>query len=244
MAENKKKGFNINSNTYIIMYSTMMVVIVAFVLAFVYKQLKPMQDVNVSLDKKMQVLSALNMRDIDKADAEDTYANTIKADMIFDAEGTVLAQGKQGGESDGFRLTSADYKQGRLALYVCEVQGETKYVVPVYGMGLWGPIWGYIALDADGNTIYGAYFNHESETAGLGAEIKDSKDFQNQFRGKLIANQSGEVSIKVRKSDGKPADSYTCDGITGATLTSDGVSLMLHDCMSRYQKAIQSVTKK
>ena len=71
MAENKKKGFNINSNTYIIVYSTVMVLTVSFVLAFVYKQLKPMQDVNVSLDKKMQVLSALNMRDMAKADAED-----------------------------------------------------------------------------------------------------------------------------------------------------------------------------
>lgn len=221
-----------------------MVVIVAFVLAFVYKQLKPMQDVNVSLDKKMQILAALNIRDIDKDKAQEVYAQTIMADMILDTKGQTVALGKQGGEDDGFKLNSGDYKQGRLAIFVCKVDGQTKYVLPVYGMGLWGPIWGYIALNDDANTIYGAYFNHEGETAGLGAEIKDSRKWQEQFKGKKITDANGKVAIKVKKSDGKPADEYSCDGITGATLTSDGVSLMLSDCMSAYQKAINSVTNK
>jgi hypothetical protein len=102
----------------------------------------------------------------------------VLADDVIDESGKVTQQGAQGGTEAGFKLNSADTKAGRLALYRCKVDGQTKYVIPVYGMGLWGPISGYIALNDDKATIYGAYFNHESETAGLGAEIKDNLKWQ------------------------------------------------------------------
>ena len=115
------------------------------------------------------------------------------------------------------------------------VDGKRIYVMPVYGIGVWGVIWGYVALDADKNTIYGAYFNHDSETAGLGAEIKDSKAWQDQFKGKKLFSADGNaIAIAVKKkSDVKNPDSE-CDAVTGATLTSDGVSLMLQDCFGKY----------
>lgn len=195
---------NTNSNTYIIIYSTLLVVVVAFVLAFVYQALKPMQDANVALDVKKQVLNSLNLRGLDGAAAESTYAQVVEAEV----------------ETQGLRY------------YECRVDGQRKYVFPLKGMGLWGGISGFIAVDADLDTVYGAYFNHESETAGLGAEIKDSQAWQEQFRGKRIADADGRVTLAVVK---KVDDAATqVDAVTGATLTSDGVSAMLADCLPKY----------
>ena len=226
---------NTNKNSYIIIYSAVLVVIVAFLLAYIFQALKPMQDVNVALDKKKQILAALNIRELGDVESAEKYKEVVKADMIVDANAQVIEAGEQGGEKAAFKLNSADYKAGKLAVYVCEVDGKTKYVIPVYGMGLWGPIWGYISLDEDKNTVYGAYFNHDSETAGLGAEIKDSKAWQDQFKGKKLFSADGNaivIAVK-KKSDVKNPDSE-CDAVTGATLTSDGVSLMLQDCFGKY----------
>lgn len=236
MAEvNKKKALDTNSNAYIIAYSVVLVVVVAFVLAFVSQTLKPMQDVNVALDKKKQILASLNVRDLDDEASAAKYAEVVEADMVIDAKGNVVEQGAKGGEKAGFTLGSSDYKTGRLALFVCRIDGSEKYVVPVYGMGLWGPIWGYVAIDADKNTVYGAYFNHESETAGLGAEIKDNRKWQEQFAGKRVFDgATGKVALAVVKKSEVKNPASECDAITGATLTSVGVSDMLRDCLGAY----------
>ena len=234
MAKNKF-SFNTNSNTYTVIYSAVIVVIVAFLLAFVSKTLKPMQDVNVSLDKKKQILASLNIRDLSDTEVSETYKNVIIKDEVIDEHNTVLLEGTQGGEQAGFKLGSSDYKAGKLALYICKVNGQTKYVIPVYGMGLWGPISGYIAVNEDKNTVFGVYFNHESETAGLGAEIKDNKDWQRQFIGKNITKPGTEgIALAVVKKNDLKDKSVQCDAVTGATLTSDGVSLMLKDCLGKY----------
>lgn len=238
MTENKKKGMNTNSNSYIIIYSSVMVIIVAFLLAFIFQALKPMQDANVALDKKKQILAALNIRDLDNEASAARYSEVVLADRIINAEGDVVSEGTQGGENAGFLLNSADYKAGKLALYICDIDGRTKYVIPVYGMGLWGPIWGYIAVNDDKNTIFGAYFNHDSETAGLGAEIKDSKAWQDKFIGKKIFSSNGNagnIAIAVKKASDIKNPASEVDAVTGATLTSDGVSNMLQDCMSKYK---------
>ena len=156
-----------NSNTYTIIYASVIVVIVAFLLAFVSQSLKDRQEANVSLDKKKQILYALNVRDLDDEASAQKYKELVEADEVIDENGKVLQPGTAGGENDGFKLNSGDFKAGRLALFVCNVNGEKKYVIPVYGMGLWGGISGYIALNEDKATVYGAYYNHESETAGL-----------------------------------------------------------------------------
>lgn len=148
------KKLNTNSNSYIIIYSIVLVVIVAFCLAFVYSSLKEQQDKNVALDMKKQVLAALDIREFaDDADAERQYKDIVIMTDTIDAETKSI-------------------------IYTCKLDGEDKYVLYVKGMGLWGPVWGYIALNSDKQTVYGAYFNHEGETAGLGAEIKDSKKWQ------------------------------------------------------------------
>ncbi len=223
-----------NSNSYTIIYSVIIVVIVAFLLAFVFQALKPMQDANVALDKKKQILNSLNIRDLNDAQADAKYKEVVVADRVIDEKGKVLLPGTTGGEDAGFKLDSKDYKEGKLALYICRVNGETKYVVPVYGMGLWGPISGYIALNADKSTVYGVYFNHESETAGLGAEIKDNKAWQEKFQGKKLFKNGDDktIALSVEKKVEDPTTQV--DAVTGATLTSNGVRDMLHEALGKY----------
>jgi len=223
-----------NSNSYTIIYSVIIVVIVAFLLAFVFQALKPMQDANVALDKKKQILNSLNIRDLNDAQADAKYKEVIVADRVIDEKGKVLLPGTTGGEDAGFKLESKDYKEGKLALYICRVNGETKYVIPVYGMGLWGPISGYIALNADKSTVYGVYFNHESETAGLGAEIKDNKAWQEKFQGKKLFKNGDDkaIALSVEKKVEDPTTQV--DAVTGATLTSNGVRDMLHEALGKY----------
>ena len=223
-----------NSNSYTIIYSVIIVVIVAFLLAFVFQALKPMQDANVALDKKKQILNSLNIRDLNDAQADAKYKEVVVADRVIDEKGKVLLPGTSGGENAGFKLESKDYKEGKLALYRCRVNGETKYVIPVYGMGLWGPISGYIALNADKSTIYGVYFNHESETAGLGAEIKDNKAWQEKFQGKKLFKNGDDktIALSVEKKVEDPTTQV--DAVTGATLTSNGVRDMLHEALGKY----------
>ena len=223
-----------NSNSYTIIYSVIIVVIVAFLLAFVFQALKPMQDANVALDKKKQILNSLNIRDLNDAQADAKYKEVVVADRVINEKGKVLLPGTSGGENAGFKLESKDYKEGKLALYICRVNGETKYVVPVYGMGLWGPISGYIALNADKSTVYGVYFNHESETAGLGAEIKDNKAWQEKFQGKKLFKNGDDkaIALSVEKKVEDPTTQV--DAVTGATLTSNGVRDMLHEALGKY----------
>ena len=196
---------NTNSNAYIIIYSAILVVIVAFLLAFVYQALKPMQDANVALDVKKQILYSLNIRNLDGAEAEAKYKDVVKAEA----------------EMDGRKY------------YMCNINGENVLVVELKGMGLWGGISGYISLHNNENPIvYGAYFNHESETAGLGAEIKDSQEWQEKFIGKRVYQDGPnghEVVLSVVKKVEDPETQVDC--VTGATLTSNGVDAMIKDCL-------------
>jgi Na+-transporting NADH:ubiquinone oxidoreductase subunit C len=189
---------NTNSNAYIIIYSAILVVVVAFLLAFVYQALKPMQDANVALDVKKQILYSLNIRNLDGAEAEAKYAEVVKEEKEFDGQ----------------------------KIYECQIDGQNIRVASLKGMGLWGGISGYVAIDKEGK-VFGAYFNHESETAGLGAEIKDSQAWQEKFIGKKIFNENGEVVLSVVKKVDDPTTQVDC--VTGATLTSNGVDAMLKD---------------
>ena len=196
---------NTNNNAYIIIYSAILVVIVAFLLAFVYQALKPMQDANVALDVKKQILYSLNIRDLDGSEAEAKYAEVVK----------------QEAERDGRKY------------YLCDINGEDVLVVSLKGMGLWGGISGFISIHGDdAPTVYGAYFNHESETAGLGAEIKDSQAWQEKFIGKKVfadGSDTHEVVLSVVKKVDDPTTQVDC--VTGATLTSNGVDDMIKTCL-------------
>ena len=225
-----------NSNSYTIVYSVILVLIVAFLLAFVFQALKPMQDANVQLDQQKQILFALNQdRNMTNEQAVQLWKKIIIADDVINADGKVTEAGKQGGVDAGFKLTSKDAKEGKLALYRCKVNGEDKYVIPVYGNGLWGPINGFIAINGDKQTVFGAYFNHESETAGLGAEIKDNASWQAKFKGKKLFS-----AVEKKISD----PSTQVDAVTGATLTSNGVTEMFQADKGGLQPYVKFLTSK
>lgn len=198
-----------NSNTYTIIYSAILVVIVAFLLAFVSQSLKSRQDANVSLDQKKQILYSLNIRGLDGAEAEAEYKKVVLSEENINGN----------------------------TLFKCLVNGKNKYVIPLKGMGLWGGISGYLSVNEDKATVFGAYFNHESETAGLGAEIKDSQAWQEKFQGKHLFDANGNVALSVVK---KVEDGNTqVDAVTGATLTSNGVSDMIVDGIKKYEKFLK-----
>lgn len=237
---------NTNKNSYTIIYAAVMVVIVAFLLAFVSSALKPTQDQNEALDKKKQILASLNIRNItEAADVEAKYDAVIVADMIINANGDVVADGKDKDQA-AFLMKNSEITPDKLPVYVCNVDGESKYVIPMTGRGLWGGLWGYVAVNADLQTVYGAYFSHESETAGLGALIAEEK-FQDQFKGKHLfaGDDSAHVALTVVKH-GKVepgSENVQVDGITGATLTSNGVASMVNSGLQSYVGYFKSIKK-
>ena len=200
---------NTNSNAYIIIYSTILVLIVAFLLAFVSQTLKPMQDANVALDTEKQILNSLNLRGLSDDEAHATYEKVVKFDEAQN-------------------------------VYVCTLEnGDVKYVLPLKGQGMWGGISCFLAIDSDKNTVYGAYFNHESETAGLGAEIKDNADWQAKFQGKKIFadGDDSKIALSVVKAVNNET---TVDAVTGATVTSTAVSKMLQDQLAKYMDFLKN----
>jgi len=216
---------NTNSNSYTIIYAAIMVVIVAFLLAFVSSSLKETQYKNVEQDTKKQILSAINVTDVKDAEAE--FAKYEVKDMLMQADGTLAPY------TDAFQVSyKGEIAEKRFHVFECKVDGATKYILPIYGAGLWGPIWGYVALNEDKDTVYGVYFSHAGETPGLGAEIATPK-FQAQFAGKKVT-ENGAIGLTVAKNGKVTKPEYEVDGISGGTITSQGVDAMLKDCLKEY----------
>ena len=168
-----------------------------------------------------------NIKNVEDADAE--YQKYVKGDMLMNVDGTLTEN--TGAFATGYEKEAKEHQ--RLHVFVAEVNGETKYVFPVYGAGLWGAIWGYVALNSDKDTVYGVYFSHASETPGLGAEIA-STHFQGEFSGKKTL-ENGEVVLGVVKNGKVEKPDYQVDGISGGTITSVGVDAMLKACLSSYK---------
>ncbi len=128
-------------------------------------------------------------------------------------------------------------------LFVFDKDGKLYYIIPVRGKGLWGPIWGYLALEEDLNTVYGASFGHKGETPGLGAEI-ETEEFQKQFKGKKIFDETGNfVSVHLIKGGAAPEDPHGVDAVSGGTITSTGVSEMLKRTIKTYLPYFKTISK-
>lgn len=229
------------SNTYTILYSVIMVVIVGVVLAFTYMVLKPKQDENIANDKRQQILSAVHIV-ATEGDIQETYNKYIAESYLVNVYGDKV-------EGDAFAVNMANEikkpaEERKLPVFVCELEaGDMKYILPVYGTGLWGPIWGYVAIDSNGDTIYGASFSHSGETPGLGAEISTPK-FQSQFEGKKLYVEGVFRSIDVMKSGQKPTDNADyVNAISGGTITSKAVQSMLADCLVDYNTFLKKIQK-
>lgn len=227
---------NKNSNLYTVLYASVVVVIVAFLLASFSLMLKAPSEANERIDKMKQILASLNLRGLDNTVVEATYADAVVSDMIVNVKGSVVA------EKGGFDIEQKAFSDNNLPIYICRVGGEEKIVLPLVGKGLWGAIWGYLALNDDCRTVYGAYFNHASETAGLGALIKEEA-FQDEFKNKVITDTAGQVVLTVVKKGNVRNDTFECDGISGATLTTNGVSDMLNVYIAKYKPFLDNYIK-
>ena len=229
-------AINKNSNLYIIIYTIVMVVVVGAVLAILATSLKDKQDANVLNEQKVSIMKAFGEADasfdevitmgrltggefvaVDTADAADVQA-------IFDLLGNRKA------------LAEAE---DALPIFMLDKDGVTKYVLPIVGKGLWGDIWGYVALQqsADNVVITGIVMDHAGETPGLGAEIA-TEAIQQKFEGKALYNADGEFAVRMQK--GGAQNEHQVDAITGGTKTSDGVNAMLQTSIGKYESFLRA----
>ena len=226
---------NRNGNSYTFIYASVMVIVVAALLSATAIVLKPRQVKNAEIEKKQNILSSVNIATT-AADAEEVYARNIRNAYVVNAEGEEV-------EGDAFKVDLKKEKakpveQRVLPVFECQTAEGLKYIFPLRGTGLWGPIWGYLALNEDLNTIYGVNFAHQGETPGLGAEISTAP-FMDPFKGKTIFDASGKlVSIIVAKSNETAPEEHKVDAISGGTITSKGIQQMLLDDLTSYQKFI------
>ncbi len=223
-----------HSNKYIIIYSSIMVVLVAVSLTFVAMGLKPRQEDNIRIEKMQNILASVRIH-VPAKEAIATYKKYITKVIVLNKEGKIVPG------VDGFKVDmSVELKkpadQQNLPVFIATLDNGGKYfIVPVRGKGLWGPIWGYVALTDDFNTIYGVTFDHKGETPGLGAEIA-TEEFQKQFDGKQIFDQQGNfTSVNVDKGGAPKGDIHAVDAISGGTITSKGLEKMLKDCLASYE---------
>lgn len=225
---------NKQSNLYTIIYAIVLVIIVGVALSVVYQALRPAQLENIANDTKRQILAAALIFPKDGESVADLYDRHIKDSFIVNSEGNKI-DGKENPFDVNVSLEVKKTADERLLpVFVCSTDKGNKFIVPVYGAGLWGPIWGYVSLDSNGDTIYGAYFAHQGETPGLGAEI-EKPAFSSQFEGKNLFNSEGQFSpIRIVKNGQEPSQGEYVHAISGGTITSQGVQKMLQNSLEPY----------
>ena len=220
---------NKQGNTYTFLYSVVLVVVVAALLSIVSLSLQPRQNENRQNEKRQNILSAIHISST-AANSAELFDKYIKEQFIINSKGDRI-------EGKAFDVNiekqyNLPVEKRELPVFVANVDGATKYILPIYGAGLWGPIWGYISLDDNKDTVYGTYFSHASETPGLGAEIA-TEMFQQEFVGKKTL-ENGTVALSVVKHGKVEKADYQVDGISGGTITSVGVDTMLKECLKEY----------
>lgn len=229
------------SNTYIFIFSAVMVTIVAALLAFVSEQLRPIQEKNVEIEKKLDILRSVHRaEDAGTVEDKDTYVEEeynefITGSFVLDPAGNTRVA------IDAFTINiklelSKPPEERNLPVFIYTgTDSVEKYIFPMWGKGLWGPIWGYVSLNEDFTTIYGAIFAHAKETPGLGAEI-NTKMFCSQFVDKVIFDPGGKfISIQVVRGGAPAGDPSAVDAISGGTITSKALQRMMFQCLGNYE---------
>ena len=243
---------NTEKNSYTIIYSIIMVVLAAVLLAVAATSLKPAQQENEKIDKMEQILRSIGQAPA-KSEVKNAYSKFIKEEILLDGEGTVLKtfKGDELTNSEAFNnnteLEMKLLKKGeksakdvRLNAFVADVEGKLVYILPLNGAGLWNKIWGYISVDAtDHSTVFGADFGNAGETPGLGAEISTTR-FADQFKGKELYKEGVFKGIAVVKPGHTAEGQDAVDGISGGTLTSNGVHDMLKASLAPFSKFLES----
>ena len=242
---------NTNNNVYTIVYTTIVVVIAAAILALAAMALKPRQQANIKAETISQMLTAAGFaskEDLAKNSNDQIlsmYSDNIKTAFLIDAAGNKTDELETEVSSielqDNLKAENKNIASGNPALpvYVFEKDGAEINVIPCYGAGLWGPIWGYIAFNADCTEIVGAYFDHASETPGLGAKIKDEAWFREQFVGKTVNFANADQLFRIVKGGAPKDDKSAVDAITGATMTCNGLDAALNTWFKAYMPFLQ-----
>ena len=232
---------DVDKNSYTFSFAAIMVIVVAVILSGTSIILKDAQYSNVELEKKQNILRSVGVN-VNRDQAAIEYPIYIKEELVLNHLGEIInnlsafdvdlsKEVKKSIVEDDQNIPLEE-RTSLLPLYISEVEGEKKYIIPLRGKGLWGPIWGFISFNADLNTVYAAVFDHKAETPGLGAEI-NTPLFQDVFQGKTIFEEGKFVSIYVQKG-GSNGDIHKVNGISGGTITSDGVTDMLEERLKRY----------
>lgn len=228
---------DVNNNTYTFGFAAVMVVVVAALLSWAATSLKPAQDRNVEQEKMQNILSSIEIN-VSREEAAEIYSDYVVEELVI--QNDELKEGVEAFNIDLAKEINKPVSERQAPMYVAEKEGSRFFVIPVRGTGLWGPIWGYVALESDLATVYGATFDHKAETPGLGAEI-NTPSFEGQFKGKRIMNDEFFfVGIDVRKGDA--SNDFQVDGISGGTITSDGVEAMIMDNMKAYIPFLKKYT--
>lgn len=233
---------NKQSITYTIIYISVIIVIVGTALAFTYMSLKDRQQENADADKMKQILASVHITAPEGKVVEE-YERYITKSYIVNTSGDIIP-------GDAFDVDVAaqskitEPARRQLPVYECDLgKRGKKYILPAYGAGLWGPIWGYIAIDADGSTVFGAYFSHQGETPGLGALIEEPQ-FSGQFDNKHMFVDSTFIPVTVVKKGQKPkGKGEYVNAVSGGTITSKGVASMLDNCLAPYEAFLRKVAE-
>jgi len=213
------------------------VIVVATLLSLAATLLQPAQARNLEIEKKRNMLESINV-EATRENTEELYDKYIKEGFVVNSEGNVIEG------VDAFMVVVKNEQKKQLEQQYLPVfraepdDGEKVIIVPVEGKGLWGPLYGYVSLKSDMNTIYGTNFDHKGETPGLGAEINTS-DFESQFRGKKLFENGNFISVKVLKGGADKNDPHGVDAISGGTITSKGLEKMIFDCLGKYNSYFQ-----
>lgn len=226
---------NKQGNTYTFIYSVVLVVVVAALLAVVALWLQPTQQENIKNEKRQNILRSVKITSTAE-NSEELFNKYITKQFIVNSKGEEVS-------GDAFNVDVAKESKKpcdakALPVFIADIDGVIKYILPLQGTGLWGPLWGYISLDADKNTVFGTVFDHKGETPGLGAEIT-TDIFSNQFSGKLIFDNDQLVSILVKKGSGATG-AHEVDAISGGTITSKGVEKMIKDYLTCYEPFLKN----
>ncbi len=232
-------SINKNSNSYTFGFAVLMVFVVGSLLAIASQGLKARQEKNATDKKMMNILSAINI-EATRENAQELYNKYVIDSKIISGK-DLSADAFDVDIKKEFRDKNISLSERNYPLYVCDKDGEKFYIIPVVGTGLWGPIWGFVALESDFKTIYGATFDHKSETPGLGAEIKYAS-YSDQYTGETISDSTGSFQpiIVVKDGSGYGLNSKV-DGITGGTITSKGVEEMTTRTLEVYANYFKSL---
>jgi Na+-transporting NADH:ubiquinone oxidoreductase subunit C len=245
-----------DNNLYTIIFSTVMVLVIGSLLAFLASSLKPRITENMRFEKQQNILYAMGVHNNEGAND----VRYITTDVVGEVFEKYISQQYyiQGGEliedDEAYLIELAreealtrnpDY-QKRYPLFVGEKDGETYYIVPVLGKGLWDAIWGFVALD-ENFVVKGVLFDHKAETPGLGANI-NQRFFMDMFKGEHVFDEEGYFAgITVAKGNNDPANvrktDNKVDAIAGSTITGDGVTVMLRNYLRTYIPFIQQLNQ-